>query len=238
MFTPDNIERYIDVATPELGELSKATRRSLLRRTARRVTTNAPWEPPPTRLHTAPRKRPYTDQEIEAFRSLQQPTELAQHRLQALLVLGLGAGVTGVEYYSSTARDVWTDERGVTLLRVHGRRPRIVVVFDDWAEELHAVAARVGDGHLLGGTLPKAEASRLWHIMGVIHFPDWTGRLELERLRSTWLVRHLDQGTPLRALLPAAGLTTTAACTDLLPYVRVPDADEAADWLAGRRRNN
>lgn len=238
IFTPDNIERYIDVATPELGELSKATRRSLLRKTGRRVTTHAPWEPRPTPLHTAPRKRPYTAKEIDDFRSLQQPTDLAQHRLQALLALGLGAGVTGVEYYSSTARDVWTDDRGLTRLRVHGRRAREVVVFDDWAEDLHAVAGRVGNGHLLGGALPKAEASRLWHIMGTIRFPNWTGRLQLERLRSTWLVRHLDQGTPLRSLLPAAGLTTTAACTDLLPYVRVPDPVEAADWLAGRRCNH
>src|SRR3546814_13547805 len=43
--------------------------------------------------------------------------------------------------------------------------------------------------------------------------PSYTTLLDSTRLRSTWLVRHLDQGTPPRTLLPAAGLPTTPAST-------------------------
>lgn len=38
------------------------------------------------------------------------------------------------------------------------------------------------------------------------------------RLRNTWLVRHLEAGTPLSVLLPAAGLEGMTSLDELLPF--------------------
>lgn len=235
MLTPDNIDRYCDVALTGLMTSSRATVRAGLRRAARKITTTAPWVPPATSLNASPRGRPYTAAEIQAFRSLPQPTPITRHRLKAILALGAGAGLSGPEYYSSAGTDVWIDDAGATCIQVRGKNARIVTVFDDWAQDLHDVAATVGSGHLMGGRMPQNESSRLWHLTKNVHYPTWTGRLVPERLRSSWLLRHLNQGTPLTVLLPAAGVTTTSFATQLLPYLDTAAKHDATAWLAGRR---
>jgi len=40
------------------------------------------------------------------------------------------------------------------------------------------------------------------------------------RLRVTWLVAHLEAGTPLAALLPASGMTSTDSLRRAMSYVR------------------
>lgn len=235
MLTPDNVDRFCDVALSAFSSSSRATVRAMLRRTARKVTVTAPWAPPATSLNASPRNRPYSDAEIQAFRSLPQRTPLAAHRLKAILALGAGAGLSGQEYYSSAGTDVWVDDTGATCIQVRGNHPRVVTVFDDWAEDLREVAATVGDGHILGGPMPRNEASRLWHLTKVIHYPAWTGRLQPERLRSAWLLRHLHQRTPFPVLLAAAGIHTTSFATQLPPYLEMPEPGEASAWLRGRR---
>lgn len=55
----------------------------------------------------------------------------------------------------------------------------------------------------------------------------------VRRLRNTWLAHHLVAGTPLQALLPAAGLSGLAHLQDLLPYLPEPGAPAAALRRAG-----
>lgn len=52
----------------------------------------------------------------------------------------------------------------------------------------------------------------------------------LNRLRNTWLLRHVEAGTPLPILVAAAGLRTTSALINLMPYADIP-ADSTARRL-------
>lgn len=82
--------------------------------------------------------------------------------------------------------------------------------------------------------MPTSDRSRLWHLLQDIRVPARLPRLLPERLRSTWLVHHLDKPSPIPPLLAAAGLKSTKAFTLLLPYLDQPDPGAAAALLADR----
>ena len=60
-----------------------------------------------------------------------------------------------------------------------------------------------------------------------------TPRVVPTRLRSTWLVAHLNLRTPYAVLLPAAGMTSSRTLDDLLGYADPIPAAEGNLLLRG-----
>jgi hypothetical protein len=58
-------------------------------------------------------------------------------------------------------------------------------------------------------------------------------RLVPSRLRSTWMLTHLQLGTPLPIFMPAAGLTTVRPLEDLLHHLPDADSEVAAARMRG-----
>ena len=86
------------------------------------------------------------------------------------------------------------------------------------------LAATAGDEFLVGGySMSRNRASSL---IARLEVPPGHPRLSLPRLRSTWLLWHLNAGTRLPELAAAAGLQGVAMLSDLLGDVPpLPEGD-------------
>lgn len=220
VFAPDNIRRYAEIGCPELSTPSTATRRAVLRTMGRALTEEAPWPAPEPMLPQRLRHPPYSARDEQRLRSLRLPTRHQQRRLDAVLALGLGAGLWAREYLTATPSDLRTIN-GLTHLQVQGTRARKVVVRDRDAQTLHRLAAEHPLENFAGFRASEWDRSRTWNAIRAIDTPTDL-KLETERLRSTWLVHHLDRGVHLTVLARHAGLKTTRAFTLLMPFLTEP----------------
>ena len=64
-------------------------------------------------------------------------------------------------------------------------------------------------------------------------FPDATPRLNVARCRSTWIVDHLQRGTPIDVIAAALAVTSLDRIRALLAYVEARPADVVAQLLRG-----
>ena len=117
------------------------------------------------------------------------------------------------------------------LQSVHGTRSRHVVVRADDADTLRRIAAEHPKENFVGFRASEWDRSRTWNAIRAIDTPTDL-RLETERLRSTWLVHHLDRGVHLTVLARNAGLKTTRAFTLLMPFLTEPPGATANRHLA------
>lgn len=124
VFDPDTVEGYIAGGCPHLADSSRATRRAYLRSYGRQITTTAPWPPSIRPLRQDYAVVPYTDAEVDRLLEVaaSQRTTTQRRHLQALLALGLGAGLFPKESWTVTTDDL-VDRHGVLCLTVPGDRP-------------------------------------------------------------------------------------------------------------------
>jgi integrase len=174
--------------------------------------------------------RPYSPEEIAALRSWarSQRTEQRRRDAEALLALGLGAGLSGREILHVRITDIRGASRGVDVV-VGGERPRRVPVLREWERALLERA---------DGPAKEAWAFRAGHTTDnanlITDFVSRSrGRIQLQarRMRTTWIVHHLNVGTPAVALIRAAGVNSLAALDRFLPFADI--TDEFNDSLRG-----
>ena len=178
---------------------------------------------------------PYSAPEVQLLRSdaLGQPTASRRRAARALLALGLGTGLDGRWVTRVGARDVVRSALGVHVV-VGEPAARHVVARAQWEDELVALAATAGDEFLVGGR--SMSARRTGHLTAQLLVPTGHPRLAPARLRSTWLVAHLEAGTRLPELARAAGLQGVTVLSDLLVHVEPLGAEDAAAMVRGVRR--
>lgn len=104
-----------------------------------------------------------------------------------------------------------------------GPRARVVPVTAAYAPELMGAARAAGGGFVCGGLSPARKNVTTPLVSRLCRGSD-LGRLDVGRLRSTWLATHLvDLG--LAALFQAAGVVCSQRLGDLAR--QLPRADEA-----------
>jgi hypothetical protein len=176
---------------------------------------------------------PYTRDEVELLKvdAVHQPTAARGRAFRAFLALGLGAGLDGRWVGSVEAADV-VRRHGMVAVRVGPPAPRFVVVRAQWEVEVLALAHSAGSDWLMGGrsTTRQRVADKTKRLV----VPSTHPALSPSRLRSTWLLEHLEAGTRLLELARAAGFEGLTTLTDLLPCVTALDEQEAAQLLRGR----
>jgi hypothetical protein len=229
---PDTVERFSAVGLA--GDRSRATYRAELRRVGPLLTNKAPWEPRPARLARRQVAVPYTEREVALLRAdvARQPTEKRRRAGRAFLALGLGAGLDGRWVSRVTARDVERRSPGVTV-RVGPPAPREVVVAARWEDDVVELAGTAGTHYLVGGT--SASRNRTSNLVWSLVVPTGHPRLSAARLRSTWLLGHLERGTRLPELCVAAGLEGVTVLSDLLAQVSPLPPDAVTAMLRGSR---
>ncbi len=229
---PATVERFVAVGLK--GDRSQPTYRAVLRRVGPLLTKHAPWERPPPaypRLGTA---APYSPVELRALTSaaVSQPTFGRRRAAKAILALGAGAGLDGRWVAKVSAADVLSDNNGVGI-QVNAPDARLVPVLAEWHEPILELAAAAGAEFLVGGmstSRNRASALVSWLVVG-----HGQPKFSMSRLRSTWLVRHLELGTRLPELTHAAGLADTRVLSDLIPHVPPMETADALRTLQGWR---
>jgi hypothetical protein len=108
-----------------------------------------------------------------------------------------------------------------------------VPILARWEEVVLKLAESAGDEFLVGGrSLAINRAGDLARKFVVGHGHP---KLSAPRLRSTWLVHHLNIGTRLPELARAAGMVGVTVLSDLLPDVAPLFDEQAAAMLRGGR---
>lgn len=213
----DTIERYVATGMGDHRDSTRATRRAILRRIARRCNPAGAEVPIPIAYRRI--RPPYTESEVDGFLALAsaQSTPSRRRSLAAILHLGLGCGLASHDLAWVGGADVHRRPDGsVTVTVTGGTRPRTVTALRRHEDPLEALGDADGDRLLIGGqTRGRRNVTRgpLDDVVGGDDLP----RLETARLRSTWLLTHLQANTPLPVLMQAAGLTTVRPLEDLLP---------------------
>jgi integrase len=213
---------------------SPATRRTL--RTNLRALSRALGAPGPrpASLSRERSKAPYTPSEIAGFLALAdaQPTEARRQRANGIVCLGAGAGLTGADLRAVTGRHVVARSGGVVVV-VTGRRARIVPVLASFADRVLAAGAHAGDDYIVGGVESHRRnvTSRLIaSLSGAGGLP----RLELPRLRATWL-STVGEAIGLATFMAAAGVTCTQRLGDVVSMLDPGDEAVAVARLGGAR---
>lgn len=230
---PSVTERFVRVGMEGASESARRTARTNLRFVARRAAPGLAHPPTPLALARTRAKAPYGPAEVEAFFALAatQPTEARRRRLEGLLCLGLGAGLERAELRGVTGRHVRSHGGGVIVV-VDGPRARRVPVLARYCDRLADAAAFAGAGFVCGGTSPtrrNVTSNLLTSVAGGAHL----GRLDVGRLRSTWLAEHLER-LGLAALFAAAGVRCSQRIGDLARQLPVPDEATLVELLGGR----
>lgn len=159
---------------------------------------------------------PYGDVEVAgllAAASTQRSTKRRLH-VSAAVCLGVGAGVTGERAAAVKGPDV-TDRDGVLTVATPAGT---AIVHAAFAAPVRAAAQAAGASYVLGGGhLRHKRISELADGLG--NTDPHLVRLNSARLGATFLALHAVRGVPLRDLLTAAGLASTTALDQVLPFL-------------------
>jgi integrase len=215
------IERFVLVGCDGLQPASVRTLRSNLRALARSLERYP--QPLPTPLARERVKPPYCEAEIEGYLRLAVclSTRRRRMRASALVCLGAGAGIVAGELRGVRGSDVVARAGGV-LVVVSGRRARSVPVLARYQQPLLEAASFAGEGLIVGGREP-GRRNVTDELCRALSGDPSLPRLELGRLRSTWLVA-CAQRIGLRAFMQAAGISCSQRLGDLA--AQLPAASE------------
>lgn len=231
VFAPSTIFRFMESRT-DLESGSRATIRSTLLRISERLIGPTEGVRDVRRYTNMQGTIPYTRAERISLRSFIQGegTEYRRRNLRAIVALGAGAGLTPFELMLMQPEHVQdTDE--ALLVNVPGSRARTVPVFVEWEDLLRESVAEADKD------MPFVLSSRgKFRYANAI--PDFLYscaghglRPHCQRLRSTWVVSHLNARTPINLLLEAAGVTEISTLGRYLKYVDPIDEKSKTDLL-------
>ena len=198
--------RGIDIySTTANRDRSEGTRRNYRSRLMRVSEVLLPEEHPekPTPLNTRRTAAPYTPAEMETYRewATNQLTEKKRDRAMVMLVLCAGAGIRPQEIPLIYPTDVKVDDQGITIT-VRTEEPREVPLRAEWEEWMVALLQRSAADEMLWGPNNRRSVHNLTSIFteGSNGKPP-----RADRLRHTWVARHLEAAVPLKDLFRAAG---------------------------------
>lgn len=171
-------------------------------------------------------ERPYTPAEVARFHTwaTHQRTEHQRLGCLAVFTLALGCGLTSGEIMAARGDDLINMD-GTPAVHV-ARDSRIVPVVDRWRNCFERLVEMAKPGFLVA---PNA-GDRKTAMVTILRCSSGETKPTAARLRMTWLVAHLEAGTPLAALLPATGMTSTDSLRRAMSFVRplAPEANIAA----------
>lgn len=227
VFNRDVIAEYAANGCSHLAPASRGNVRSRLLRMSeillppdKRVARLAPLPP-------AAAAQPYSRAEITILRgwATGQNTALRTEVAHVLLALGLGAGLAAQEIAGVRIKDVTIDDEGI-LVHVTGKRARTVPVLSEWEPVLADLrGTKVAQESFL--LIPDRTKSFPNLITGFVRKSAGAQlRPQTQRMRATWVVTHLIVGTPVRALLKAAGVDSLEAFTRFVPFIPTMDATQ------------
>lgn len=214
---PYTIDRFVMVGLAHYTQAGRGTMRSRLRRLSEALVPDLGEAAKERALGKSRRVAPYDPDEVVELRAWARalPPSIAASA-ERLLALGFGAGLQGSEIGQLERGDIILGE-GVTV-HVRGVKPRDVPVLAEWEGALDRYV-RAGPRERYVFRVGRQTA----HRNAVTNFVEKHGgelQLQARRMRATWIVQHLNAGTPITLLLPAAGLSSAEGLDPFLRWAR------------------
>jgi len=232
LFRRDVISQFIATGLPTFNPSARSNMRSQLLRMSEVLLDRSSV---PRRLAPLPPSdpaKPYTSKELVSLRSWASGQSTPGRRANAAVLMGAGAGagLSASEISGLHVGDIEVDADGV-LLHVREGRVRSVPVLDEWCDGLRDRAEQLPSDAF------AFRENRAGHYPNLVsNFVARSGRVgvkpQSQRLRATWIVRHLTAGTRVVELLQAAGVESLEAFTRYLKFVPGLDASEARELLS------
>jgi integrase len=219
VFARDNIVGHINDGLIRFGQATRTNRRSQLLRVAEAVLEPALAPRALPALAGSDPTAPYTDEEADVLVEWARKEKRRKRGDDAmvLLALGFGAGLSAQEVMNVRAGDVESTEIAL-LIHVREGRARTVPVLRRWEKVIAKRTATVASADYL--FKPGRAGSGKNLISNFVADSRGSGvYAQTQRMRSTWLVTHMNARTPLPELIGAAGLDSLEALTRYLPFV-------------------
>ncbi|WP_111720312.1 tyrosine-type recombinase/integrase [Homoserinimonas sp. OAct 916] len=158
---------------------------------------------------------PYSTDEVESLQSwaLGQGTELKRRKGALMLSLCAGAGLRSTEIAALNRSHILIDDQGI-VIRVGSREVPLLASWESW---LQAGLKDVSDDDSVFGRPVRKQSKNL--LSGFVETTTGDLKPRSDRLRATWLVTHLRAGTPMKALMAAAGIAKFENLSRYLSYV-------------------
>lgn len=174
--------------------------------------------------------RPYSDHEVAELYGWANGQRTKHRRLDALalLSLGIGAGLSTKEILSTTESDALLEGTGRLVVHVRGNRAREVPVLEEWRSALALVIADRPEVLLFR---PLRQSASEGQVTDFILRGRASHDIRPLRMRTTFLVHHLELGTDPSHLLRISGLHTFAALDRLKQFHS--SNDESTERLRG-----
>jgi hypothetical protein len=233
MLHPSVLERFYAGGIGSESATLRRTARANLRVVAR-AHRGVARHPDPALIRRDTPKPPYGQDDIDGYFALaaHQSTEARRHRLTALLCLGLGAGLDGVDLRHTKGCHIVVRSGGL-LVDVGGPRTRTVPVLSAYHDPLLQAAAFAGERFICGGEVAQRKnvtANLVANLCGGTDLP----RLEVARLRATWL-NDMAHRFGIGLLLGVAGLRRSSRLSDFVSGGDLPDEEAVVAMFGGVR---
>jgi len=224
LFNRNVIAYYAQVGCGHLTAAARGNRRSLLLRVSEHLVRTGYKRLPP--IPPSNPSEPYSQREVLSTISWARGQTTAARRMNAhvLIALGLGAGLSAQEIIAIRVRDVVRDGLHVTINLETGRARRVPMI-QEYADMMPDQSQYEGDAFSFR---PGRSDFYINAISNFITRGAATSsiRPQSQRMRATWIVRHLNAHTPLQVLTAAAGLESLDALARFERFARpVPEAD-------------
>lgn len=207
---------------------------------------NPDEKPLPSRNRARVSNPPYTPAEISQLwttaRTLISP--YGRRSICLIMALSAGAGLNPSDYLELRNRDIEDDGEGL-IVNIPGcpqvarttLPARRVPVTRDWEARLRELMADPGLDPDEFVTWPRVTDNRpnLQAITAGLgrHIPDRSRRPVINRLRTTWLVGHLQAGIPADVICHGAGYSTVESLARYMQYIESPDLATQTRLLRG-----
>lgn len=216
IFRHSLVEEFVHLAMQGYVRGSRATMRSSLQRMLEALNPSEALlarRPIPRSLATVP----YSPAEVAELHSWAQGQATSNRRRDALalLVLGLGAGLVTRELLEVTANDFHHASSGL-VVTIRTGRIRTTPVLAEWQRTAERVLSEVDADKLF--FRPGRSGSHSGQVADFMQRARTTLDVRPMRMRATWLLHHLEQGTPPRELLRISGLKHLAALDKAIQY--------------------
>ncbi|HAM45872.1 MAG TPA: hypothetical protein DCM67_12745 [Propionibacteriaceae bacterium] len=202
-------------AEVHFGVRSVSTLRSQLRVVAK-ANSQSIWTPTPQVIPRVPNRDPYSDGEITQLLALVglQTTERRRHILDVTLHVGLGLGLTAPEMLALRKTDIARNGSAVLA----NLPTRVVPARARYAAGIWRAAQRTSGARLLGDHLHPTRAFE--SLLRELQIQPYTPALKVRRLRTTWLVDVLSDGSlTIPEFWAIAGVRTGRVLDELAPYL-------------------
>lgn len=214
----DDIDRFYVRGLDDSSERTRNDYRSRLRLLATRV--NPSMEAPVVTPLGYNSVRPgYTTVEEATMRrvALRQRLPETRRRLCAVVGLGGGAGLDPVDMRTLRAGDITETESGL-LVATSGAKPRQVIVRRNY-EELVRVGINDRPSTDLVLSVGRDRANQVSRVIDNASIYDDCPKVDMRRLRTTWITWLIQQRVPLATVLKASGLSSARTIVDMVAHL-------------------